>query len=322
MNLKMINIEALLDPTNPLNPPTPASKTKGPVLLMHGARTNLFSFYAQTDVLQLPLPSSLVLEGYDVWLAVRRGGLYQKSHLIYTDPDGADLADFWNFDTQTIGVLDIERLVQGIIADRTSTGKNCSKVSIVAHSLGTLEAMTAINSSNAGDYVDRLINLAPCAAARREWLPQPPEDARRRRQLLDADQWADYKMEAKEVKKVLDNREDGGPTYNEFYNALRAAQMDDLSAWNADWYPIFFAVLEDYLPADSDYFDNLDPNPLVDFWSAFVDLLSQNGTYASLYGPDWDNQRNAVCAAIGSTSSACLELLASPSCYTDFPVCK
>lgn len=81
-------------------------------------------------------------------------------------------------------------------------------------------------------------------------------------------------------------------------------------------------MLEDYLPADSDYFDNLDPNPLLDFWLAFLDLMSQSGTYASLYGPDWVNQRNAVCGAVGATSSACLELLASPSCYDSFPVCK
>lgn len=206
---------------------------------MHGARTNLFSFYTSTDVDQLFLPSSLVFEGFDVWLAVRRGGLYQKSSSAYADPDGADLAAFWDFNTQTIGENDVEQLVQGIIADRVATTLPCSKVSIIAHSLGTVEAMTAINSSTAGDYVDRLINLAPCAAVKREWLPQPPEDARRLRQLLDADQWADYKAEAKKVQSVLNNREDGGPTYNEFYNALREQQLADLAAWNADWYPTF-----------------------------------------------------------------------------------
>ena len=131
--------------------------------------------------------------------------------------------------------------MQGIIADRVAAtpALPCSKVSIIAHGLGTVEAVTAINSSTAGDYVDRLINLAPCAVVRRERFPQPPEDARRLRQLLDVDQWADYKEEAKKVQNVLNNREDGGPTYNEFYNALREQQLADLAAWNADWYPTF-----------------------------------------------------------------------------------
>lgn len=53
--------------------------------------------------------------------------------------------------------------------------------------------------------------------------------------------------------------------------------MEDLGAWNADWYPIFYEVLEDYLPADSDYFDSIDPNPLVDFWRDTIDFSVQEG---------------------------------------------
>ena len=43
------------------------SKAK-PVLLMHGSRTNFFSFFAKTDELLPSVPERLVEDGFDVYL--------------------------------------------------------------------------------------------------------------------------------------------------------------------------------------------------------------------------------------------------------------
>ena len=68
-------------------------------------------------------------------------------------------------------------MVYAIIDDRKELSEGgCQKVSIVAHSLGTQEAMIGLNNPQAAGYVDRLVNLAPCAVPRIDYFPLPSEE--------------------------------------------------------------------------------------------------------------------------------------------------
>lgn len=216
-------------------------------------------------------------------MATRRGGFRQ------TDCDAevgaqcvADDAYWTSVYAAEIGALDIPDLVDLIISARAAQNTNiCQKVTLIAHSLGTQEAMHALNNAAGIDqYVDKLINLAPCAIARVDWpgFPQPgparrllsdvPSDDGRRK-LLAADDWADYKAAKKFYSTCLTEE-----VYLAFYNALRVAILADPTAWNADWRTVFDAVLDagSYTDgaqcvADEGY----TPDPaLWAFWSGYV----------------------------------------------------
>ena len=117
------------------------SKAK-PVLLMHGANDNLFSFFGKTDDSLPSVPERLVNDGFDVYLYQRHGGLYQKNRLdengVPIDPDTIPNNEFWDFTSEEIGEVSLQKLVYAIIDDRKELSEGgCQKVSIVAHSLGT-----------------------------------------------------------------------------------------------------------------------------------------------------------------------------------------
>ena len=131
-------------------------------------------------------------------------------------------------------------MIETIIAERADFLEICDKVSIVAHSFGTNESLIALNNSEAPKYVDKLINITPCAIPNITFFPSIPPS--RRRNLLSASEESDLKQAAKNAKAVL-----GEELYREFYLALRERILDDVAAWNADWETIFNDVLEPFL---------------------------------------------------------------------------
>lgn len=145
--------------------------TKGPVLFVHGAEANWTSFLDVADATtEVPLPVRLAFEGYDVYLVTRRGGVYQTN--CGSSAFCSDEELYWNsVKAQEIGATDITGIVKSIIDYRARSVADypCQKVKIIAHDSGAVEAIHALNEAGMGDYVEKLINLAPCAIHRTEW---------------------------------------------------------------------------------------------------------------------------------------------------------
>ena len=66
----------------------------------------------------------------------------------------------------------MQKMIETIIDDRsTISGNPCSKVSVIAHSLGTQVSLIGLNNPQAPGYVDKLINLATCPVPRSTYFP-------------------------------------------------------------------------------------------------------------------------------------------------------
>ena len=107
--------------------------------------------------------------------------MYQKNRMdengVPIDADTIPNNEFWDLTSEDIGALSLQKLVYAIIDDRKELSEGgCQKVSIVAHSLGTQEALIGLNNPQAADYVDKLVNLAPCAVPRIDYFPLPSEE--------------------------------------------------------------------------------------------------------------------------------------------------
>ena len=153
-----------------------------PVLLVHGVNANLFSWFNRNDNQTDWLPVRLANDGFDVYLYMRAGDTFQQKRFnssspnIPLDPNDQNVANhvaFWDITNQSIGNNHFEKLVEGIIQDRQTfePETDCSKVTIVGHSFGTNESLIALNNDEAPKYVDKLINLTPCAIANIDYFP-------------------------------------------------------------------------------------------------------------------------------------------------------
>ena len=98
-------------------------------------------------------------EGYDVYLACRRGTAYSRSHETFDLTTKAGLDDYFDYNTETVGVEDIEAFVDLILATRT----DCSAVQIVTHGVGAGEVLAGLaGDATLPDKVSFVTNLAPC----------------------------------------------------------------------------------------------------------------------------------------------------------------
>jgi hypothetical protein len=70
------------------------------------------------------------------------------------------LASYFNYNTESVGVEDIEAFVDLILADKT----DCTKVQIVTHGLGAGEVYAGLaeDASTLPGKVSHVTNLAPC----------------------------------------------------------------------------------------------------------------------------------------------------------------
>lgn len=116
---------------------------KGPLLLIHGFSSDSITWMAQSDTEALTIGSQLFEEGYDVWFANMRGSRRSRQH-ISEDPDDCD-DDYWEFDLTDMADYDIKAMIDRIHSEEDA---NCKKVSIVAHSLGTQNTITALSRAN------------------------------------------------------------------------------------------------------------------------------------------------------------------------------
>ena len=100
-----------------------------------------------------------------MWLACRRGTEYSRSHETFDLSTDEGLKDYFNYDTQAVGVEDMPAfvdLVNATVAEENTF--NCgNKVQIFTHGLGAAEAMAGIAANETlSANVNQLSNLAPC----------------------------------------------------------------------------------------------------------------------------------------------------------------
>jgi len=93
-------------------------------------------------------------------MANMRGSRRSRRH-ITEDPDDSD-DEFWEFDQAEMAEGDIKAMVENIKLQQNS----CQKVSIVAHSLGTMNTLTALTKAEyAQDYLAQVVLMEPCVVA-------------------------------------------------------------------------------------------------------------------------------------------------------------
>ena len=72
-----------------------------------------------------------------------------------------DDAQFWDWTFEDVGREDVPRLAEFIIDERKDD--TCAKVTVVTHSTGVSEVITAaLSDTTFSSRVDRVVALAPC----------------------------------------------------------------------------------------------------------------------------------------------------------------
>ena len=109
----------------------------------------------------MTIGSQLFEEGYDVWFANMRGSRRSREH-ITEDPDNK-YDDYWSYDLTDMADYDIKAMIDKI---RSEEDAGCKKVTIVAHSLGTMNTVTSLSrATHAQDYLSQVVLMEPCFVA-------------------------------------------------------------------------------------------------------------------------------------------------------------
>lgn len=143
------------------------------------------------------------------------------------------------------------------------------------------------SADTANSVVDRIVNFTPCAAPRRSYFAPP---ARRRQLTAEEDIWDAIKDTRKEIQSQLRidaNRADAyvnseADLYNMFYNDWRRYITDPANI-AADPVASLILVSKSYLNENAPIFDNT----TIAIYAGSLALMSGNGAYDSIYGPDW-----------------------------------
>ncbi|CAH0560376.1 unnamed protein product [Brassicogethes aeneus] len=95
-------------------------------------------------------------QGYDVWIANRRGTEY-SNHIKYTKDD----KEFWNFSFHEMGSIDVPTIVEKV----AEVSKQPGNIIYIGHSMGTTASYIycTLNSSHCANNLKAIISLAPIA---------------------------------------------------------------------------------------------------------------------------------------------------------------
>ena len=92
--------------------------TLGPVLFVHTATKSCLSWLTDSvDENIDAIPKMLFDQGYDVYLACRRGTSFSRAHETFDLDTEAGLESYYNYNTENVGTEDIERFVDLILTD-------------------------------------------------------------------------------------------------------------------------------------------------------------------------------------------------------------
>ena len=143
----------------------------GPVLFWHGEFGTGEDWMDTKTTTIGSLPTRTFDQGYDVWIAWKRGTYPSKTHTNttynadYSNTAGAKL--YWNFSSDEIGKNDLAAVVKAIHNTRgteSASGVFCDKLQIITHSSGAAEV--AIFQSyypvDTKKSIQSVIYVAPC----------------------------------------------------------------------------------------------------------------------------------------------------------------
>lgn len=131
-----------------------STKRRPPVLALHGCMLSSEIWVCQRKA-RANLVLRLVDEGYDVWLANRRGTLYSQKHLVHKPYQ----EQFWDFSLDEPILHDIPALVEYIISISGET-----KVSLLGFSQGSAESLGSLAfSRRLRKHVSCVIGLSATA---------------------------------------------------------------------------------------------------------------------------------------------------------------
>jgi len=142
--------------------------TKGNILLVHSATRDCLSWLTMTqDETMDSIPKMLFDKGYNVFMACRRGTAYSRAHETFDLDTAEGYKDYFNFNTNTVGVEDIGRYVDAIMdANNISDSQFCTEMQIITHGYGAAEVAAGLANDGVApawsDKVSHVLNLSPC----------------------------------------------------------------------------------------------------------------------------------------------------------------
>lgn len=240
--------------------------------------------------------------GYDVFLACRRGTQFSRSHETFDLDTKEGLADYFDYNTSSVGEEDIGAFIDLINTTVTDEAKfTCSgAVQIVAHSLGTGEVLAGLaGDATLADKVNFVTNLAPCA------VPTYLNNGAETEEDSESSHWhrmLSQKQEPMEAPRELEaiveedmpKRELGhGSWKKESYwdRTKRYCSYYPSSCYNyCDWYPSYCDEFCEQLP------EFCVPEQIRNYY-ALQDIYDEL-CIESLYGPDWEAQVDAICEKV------------------------
>ena len=136
---------------------------KGPVLLTACAYYDGRAFLGLNDLGEPVVPVQLQEDGWDVWIANRRGTPYSAGHttenLRNDDPE-----KYYDFDAETIAEEDYPQLSRTILETRRTEGAPCLKVTLYSdgHSAMEMALMQTMYPNSSKAWLAQQVNLTPC----------------------------------------------------------------------------------------------------------------------------------------------------------------
>ncbi|KAJ9653881.1 hypothetical protein H2198_006990 [Neophaeococcomyces mojaviensis] len=140
---------------NPLPRRNTSSKTRYPVLLIHGLLQSAGAYCCNDDD---SLAFYLHKSGYDVWLGNNRCG-FNPQHTLLKPSDPR----MWAWNIRQMGVMDLPAFISRVLSETS-----CSKLGLVAHSQGTTETFVALAKQqrpDLGEKISVFCALAPAVYA-------------------------------------------------------------------------------------------------------------------------------------------------------------
>ena len=135
----------------------PDQGSKGPLLIQHGFMTDSISWFDISDSTRPALPVRLFQEGFDVWLGNNRGTMNSRRH-VDLDAD-EDAWSYWDFSHHEFAAFDVPQMTAKI----AQVNKTCHKISVLGHSVGSMQMFYALGrSSYMRPYFAQIVALSPC----------------------------------------------------------------------------------------------------------------------------------------------------------------
>jgi len=320
----------------------------GPVLLLHGVYGDGLSWFGESDPSYPSLPESLYSQGYDVWIAFQRGTMSSRNHLDAaghaarsdgTSSGQSAYESYWDFSVDDIAKYDIPAYINMIVAERQNNFLAAKKVQILTATTAVQEAVATLSlyPTTAANFISAVVNQSPCLIQDEKVTLEYFAALTTRRMEAVEDEREGRSLQQKKYR----GRRLASPnkaSKDKLYEHLR--DMRGMMSYSD--YQEFYKCYQDWRYAyGKEYKNNMNwEDPVYgcccaqdntqewcqpDSQASISDLLiylRENGI-ASLYGPDFDAQRDFICSAtadggLGADSSVCCYMKGVNASYPEY----